>query len=102
MCSVCKAQRLMCQAMGKDCDGHDPAASKWTGVWPGVLECQEKDWYSVFRPNIPERHSIGQTWWPCTKDYPGAGEDLNRWAYYSQTGKDQYEGASVLGRADPE
>jgi hypothetical protein len=33
-CSVCGRQRL-----GDDCEGHDKYFSRWTGFWPGSLEC---------------------------------------------------------------
>lgn len=41
-CSVCGAQRLMCQSLLSkwDCGGHDRFYAKWTGFWPGSLEAE--------------------------------------------------------------
>jgi hypothetical protein len=43
----------------------------WTGVWPGVKECEEFGWYG--KPN-----PIGPGYMPCKRDEPGSWPDLNR------------------------
>ena len=42
----------------------------WTGIWPGVSECQEFGWYCIFIPN--------KGFESVDKNYPEASEDLNR------------------------
>lgn len=39
-CPNCGAQRLSC-----DCKDDVMPRLRWTGVWPGVMECQEFGWY---------------------------------------------------------
>jgi len=43
----------------------------WTGIWPGIAECQEFGWYT-------RRIEEEPGWVPCSADDPGAREDLNR------------------------
>ena len=95
-CTVCNGQRLQCVLEDEDgelvteCEDHDPSQVKWTGEWPGVVECQEKGWYCIFVPH--------KGFFPCTKDYPKATEDLNRWTVFVMSGTDPHENTPVLGR----
>lgn len=47
-----------------------PLRMPWTGVWPGVLECREFDFWCYWEE--------GRGWVDCDKDHPGARENLNR------------------------
>jgi hypothetical protein len=94
-CSVCTRQLISCKCT--DREKHDPMASAWTGEWPGVADCRERGWYAVLRPDLGECRQGWVSWWPCTKDFPGAGEDLNRWSYFAQTHHDPFEEFPPLG-----
>jgi hypothetical protein len=63
-CPACGRQRLSCGCRTK----RKPLP--WTGEWPGVAECREFGWYAYCPGD-------GSGWHPCTKDHPGAKEDLN-------------------------
>lgn len=46
------------------------APDTWSGEWPGVQECEEWGWYSIFVP--------GQGWVIVPEGTPEATADLNR------------------------
>lgn len=67
---------------------------RWTGYWPGTVECWERGW--VCRTIFPDgsimsstnkltidRMEAGDIQWhvPCNPEDEGADADVNRWAY---------------------
>lgn len=75
-CSVCGQQRL-----GACCAGHNKQDARWTGEWPGVVECRERGWFC---------RMVDGRWRPCDSTDDGATEDLNRWGYFQQSGEDGF------------
>lgn len=62
----------------------------WTGEWPGVAECRERGWFCQDGHGANGRFG---SFCPCPPDAPGAMPDLNRWAHFNATGRDDlYEG----------
>lgn len=56
--------------LGIDDYNHDCGEEVWTGTWPGVEDCQRLDFWCTDPAHPPMK--------PCTKETPGAAEDLNR------------------------
>lgn len=100
-CTVCGGQRLQCPpdecfAENGSCDfcgesevaecatnvgackNHDPSKARWTGVWPGSLECINLGFFCY---EDPTRRS-GSYWVPCGPEHPAAVLDLNRLAIH--------------------
>jgi len=99
-CSVCQEGEQYCEcaepkpARHSATQIHDPAAARWTGLWPGVQYCRDNDlWCHDLLDGVPvdARHLFAQgrerkgtvTWHvPCLADAPFAHEDLNRAAVH--------------------
>lgn len=79
------------QIFGEDaCPAHKLPPKAWSGRHPGDEECEKRGWYCQdgFGP-----HSRYGSFCPCSADAPGAMLDMNRLAYFKQTGKDAlYDG----------
>lgn len=65
-CPNCGGQAITC-----GCLGLRPLLA-WTGIWPGVAECQEFGWYARLVPG--SKH----VWVRCAATDDGASPDLNR------------------------
>lgn len=61
---------------------HDPTKARWTGIWPGVLECRERGFFvRIIGPDgklTDNFRAPGTNYVPCGPDDEGAREDLNR------------------------
>ena len=64
---------------------HDPSKVRWSGVWPGTLDCIRLGFFCY--PD-PTRSVTGSYWVVCKPDHPQAQADLNRLAIYHQTDRD--------------
>ena len=74
-CPFCGGQLISCYwrcllLMQASCEGITSVTIPWSGVFPGVVECQEFGWYAKL--------VSGKGWVACAPDEPGAMEDLNR------------------------
>jgi hypothetical protein len=87
-CPYCGGQLISC-----DCRRRPPLDDRmpWSGIWPGVAECQEFGWYARLVP--------GAGWVSCDPGEPGATEDLNR--LHVEATWDRFEKRFVL-RPEPE
>jgi hypothetical protein len=104
-CTACMGQRLQCSpdeclAKGDVCDhcgqhgvkdngcftnageckSHDKNKARWTGYWPGALECIRLKFFCYEDPS----RSTGEYWVQCDQDHPKARPDLNRLAVHQQ------------------
>lgn len=70
-CRGCGRQRISCSDQECQATEEKLGRLKWTGEWPGKAEAREFGWYSKRNPD-------GPGWISCSKDEPGASEDLNR------------------------
>jgi len=69
-CPKCGRQLLSCNCLVYRTKIEGRNRLPWTGVWPGVVECQKFGWYAKF--------DNGFGYSRCDKDDPDATEDLNR------------------------
>lgn len=76
-CDVAICPTCHTQALTHGGEDHELVRSAWTGFWPGLVECRQLGFWSV-----------GPPWRPVPAGTEGATEDLNRWAYFAQTGVD--------------
>ncbi len=65
-CLAHGTQRIQCGP------GHDCGQDIWSGRWPGVAECEEFGWWTVFVPYGDP------SWRPVPPGTPGAVPDLTR------------------------
>lgn len=80
------ARCVGCGQQTLQCSKHlDTPMQTWTGIWPGVVECQEFGWYCYEDPTSREY------WVQCDKDHPQAREDLNRLAVAAATGQVRWD-----------
>lgn len=67
-CPFCGGQMISCFC-GRPEEIDEKDLLPWTGVWPGIAECER---YGLFAKLVP-----GKGWTKCPKDDPDASHDLN-------------------------
>lgn len=93
-CPLCGAQDLGCGYQFDEGDPESPLVcgntgqartpgdmTVWTGVWPGVEECIEFDWWArwtVVTKHSPDGLPDSGDFVPCDGDHPHAQPDLTR------------------------
>lgn len=82
-CDVARCMLTGEQRIQHDCGPHCGTCSCtpcdpdiWSGEWPGVAECREFGWYSIWvKPGPGEQYG---KWVRASADHPEARADLNR------------------------
>lgn len=68
-CHRCGYQLISCDCWDEDTPPPDAERVKWTGIWPGEVECIRWGWFCKW---------TGGGWQRCDGADPEAGPDLNR------------------------
>lgn len=88
-CRICGGQRFSCELDGI----HRTAVPvRWTGQWPGDVECQEWGWFSKFVSDPSDPDGPRGEWVECDADDPDAGPDLDRLALEGARGNLKWDG----------
>lgn len=74
-CSVERCTQCGDQAVSCSCDSDSGIRMPWSGEWPGVAECREYGFWSVFGPGL---NPPQPGWMSVPEGTPGARENLNR------------------------
>lgn len=70
-CAYCGRQSISCDCSDEQGRGGVAEVDRlpWTGIWPGVAECEKHNIWCKMGPH---------GWQPCSMDDPEARHDLNR------------------------